>query len=340
MARTASRTTPNLQPQPPRGADFERAHSSVVLGEDVRGRRRGFTIVELLIVVVVIAILAAITIVAYNGITNRSKAAAASTAAEQAAKKVMTYAVTNSDNYPASLSDAGITDGSATYQYRVDNNAHPRTFCVTATTQNVSYWVSNTAGSPTVGACPGHGANGATVITNLHTNPRFVSTAGLASQTPSGSTTSITNGGGPSGVNSFRVATTQSGQLRLQFLGGTAAVSAGDKYNVSVYVRASQTIPSMSFEVSFSNGWVAFPTASITTSWTRLDTVITVPAGATSFNNIQLLSAGGVSSSLTIEVASPQLTREAELHAYGDGNSPGWAWNGSPNNSSSTGPTL
>lgn len=34
---------------------------------------KGFTIVELLIVVVVIAILAAITIVAYNGITYRSK---------------------------------------------------------------------------------------------------------------------------------------------------------------------------------------------------------------------------------------------------------------------------
>lgn len=38
-----------------------------------RQRQVGFTIVELLIVVVVIAILAAITIVAYNGIANRSK---------------------------------------------------------------------------------------------------------------------------------------------------------------------------------------------------------------------------------------------------------------------------
>ncbi len=37
-----------------------------------QNRQRGFTIVELLIVVVVIAILAAITIVAYNGIQNRT----------------------------------------------------------------------------------------------------------------------------------------------------------------------------------------------------------------------------------------------------------------------------
>lgn len=89
MARTASRTTPNLGSQPLRGADFERAYSSVVLGEDVRDRRRGFTIVELLIVVVVIAILAAITIVAYNGITNRANDSATISTAKQIEKQAI-----------------------------------------------------------------------------------------------------------------------------------------------------------------------------------------------------------------------------------------------------------
>ena len=47
----------------------------------------GFTIVELLIVIVVIAILAAITIVAFNGIQNRSKLSSAQSTASMIAKK-------------------------------------------------------------------------------------------------------------------------------------------------------------------------------------------------------------------------------------------------------------
>ena len=171
MARKASRTTPNLESQPLRGADFERAHSSVVLGEDVRDRRRGFTIVELLIVVVVIAILAAITIVAYNGITNRARAAAASSAAQQAAEKVAVFAIANSDQYPATLADAGVPNGSVTFQYGVDNTTTPRTFCVIATSNNVSYFASSTSAVPVAGACDGHGLNGEPTMTNLVLNP-------------------------------------------------------------------------------------------------------------------------------------------------------------------------
>ena len=52
-----------------------------------RKDQSGFTIVELLIVIVVIAILAAITIVAYNGIQNRSKTSAAASAANVVIKK-------------------------------------------------------------------------------------------------------------------------------------------------------------------------------------------------------------------------------------------------------------
>lgn len=80
---------------------------------------RGFTIVELLIVIVVIAILAAITIVAYNGIQQRSHTTAQKTTAENVAKKVEAYnAIQNA--YPTYNSStptvttqlAGVTDSS------------------------------------------------------------------------------------------------------------------------------------------------------------------------------------------------------------------------------------
>src|SRR5687768_14373793 len=83
-------------------------------------KQSGFTIVELLIVIVVIAILAAIAIVSYNGITDRAKHSGAQSGASQAAKKVLTYATTNSDQYPSDLTTAGISSsGNTNYEYTV-----------------------------------------------------------------------------------------------------------------------------------------------------------------------------------------------------------------------------
>ena len=54
-------------------------------------KRRGFTIVELLIVIVVIAILAAITIVAYNGIQQRARVTALYSGIKQVDKSLHLY---------------------------------------------------------------------------------------------------------------------------------------------------------------------------------------------------------------------------------------------------------
>ncbi len=118
---------------------------------------RGFTIVELLIVIVVIAVLAAITIVAFNGIQDRARASAAQSAASQAVKKVMAYAIDNSDQYPADLSAVGVADsGDTTYQYTSNNAVSPREYCVTATTDDISYYILSTGSTPVSGICPGH----------------------------------------------------------------------------------------------------------------------------------------------------------------------------------------
>jgi prepilin-type N-terminal cleavage/methylation domain-containing protein len=126
--------------------------------------KNGFTIVELLIVIVVIGILGAITLVGYNGIIDRAREASAQTAAKQAYTKVVTYATTSGDVYPASLAAAGVSNsGDTTFEYSVNNSVMPRTFCVTATVSNKSYYVSHTTGSPISGTCVGHVGGGPVV---------------------------------------------------------------------------------------------------------------------------------------------------------------------------------
>ena len=73
-------------------------------------RKKGFTIVELLIVIVVIGILAAITIVAYNGIQTRARDASRVSAVGVLKKGLALYAADNNDQYPAACS-AGDNQG-------------------------------------------------------------------------------------------------------------------------------------------------------------------------------------------------------------------------------------
>ncbi len=287
---------------------------------------------------VVIAILAAITIVAYNGINNRAKASAASSAAQQAAKKVMAYAVTNAEQYPAALSDAGVSDsGSTSYQYRVDNTGNPKTFCLTATSQNVSFFVSNAITSATAGACAGHGLNGVAPITNLVPNP----------SSESGTLAFSTAGSGSGGGVSIDTSRADSGSRSARFTrtGGSGtsgiksnaiAVSPNTAYRigVSTYVE-SGAIPQW-FAVDASYGsQVALSALGSTGSWRRASATYTTGPSQTTLMIYNLVGADGVyyADSLLIFQGGSSLST-----AYGDGDSPGWMWNGSPNNSTSTGP--
>ncbi len=123
-------------------------------------KQTGFTIVELLIVVVVIAILAAVTIVAYTGIKNRAETSALQNGLSQVSKKVLAYAALNTDNYPASLTDAGISASEAAkYQYTSDNTVSPKTYAVSVSKQpgsDVSFYISSTQQNVTNGIAPGH----------------------------------------------------------------------------------------------------------------------------------------------------------------------------------------
>jgi prepilin-type N-terminal cleavage/methylation domain-containing protein len=71
-------------------------------------QKSGFTIVELLIVIVVIAILAAISIVAYNGIQNRTNDAVIQSDIAQVSKRIELYKA-ETGSYPTSAVVSGGT---------------------------------------------------------------------------------------------------------------------------------------------------------------------------------------------------------------------------------------
>ena len=89
--------------------------------------KSGFTIVELLIVIVVIAILAAITIVAYNGIQNRTYESTVRSDLRMIAKKLAIYKLdSTNDRYPlgmsASLSPVTVKVSTAAYSNVANTN--------------------------------------------------------------------------------------------------------------------------------------------------------------------------------------------------------------------------
>ena len=316
----------------------------------MKKRAYGFTIVELLIVIVVIAILAAISIVAYRGIQDRANSSSASAKAAQIARQVQVYYAQN-DTYPDSLSQAGVTDTSG-LQYKVNNTTNPKTYCLTATTSNKSYYISNTNTSPTEGGCSGHGVGGAEAISNLVPNPSFESnTTGWSTSAISPSIESV---GVVSGSNAVRLTPNNTISDSFIRIGNNGVfpngVVPGSTYTVSatIYLPAAQTgvIDSSrprSIIVYSWNG--ATPTvigqsvrAPNSAGSTRLNTTFTVPSSATALE-IRLYN-GAQNTSSVVYWDAAMITEGTTLYSYADGNSPNWDWNGTVNASSSSGPAL
>jgi prepilin-type N-terminal cleavage/methylation domain-containing protein len=311
----------------------------------------GFTIVELLIVIVVIAILAAIVIIAYTGIQNKAHAAAAQAASNTAAK-LLTNSYTVNGTYPTDLSTVyngnpmPTTDGS-TYSYHP--GAGNTSYCMTVTNGNNSYKVTDTATQPTAGGCPGDGVGGVAAITNLATNPSAESvTTGWGYWSAGGAATfTRQTGGGYSGTSFMRMvftAASTTGSGGMYYGNSPEAVQVGNTYSLSGYVRTSVSKPMRTCIEWYSSTPSSMGTScsgNVTTtanSWTPLSATGQAPAG-TAWARITFYASGpSWNIGETLDVDAVMMTAGSNLYTYADGNTPNWIWNGTTNNSTSTGP--
>jgi prepilin-type N-terminal cleavage/methylation domain-containing protein len=184
---------------------------------------RGFTIVELLIVIVVIAMLAVIVLVAYNGVEDKAKSSKAAYSLTQAAKKVRLWQAENLSQAPATLADAGINDtADLSYQYSADTTVSPATFCITATTANMSYYLTSTSSSAQSGICPGHNL----IVWNESQATMPVPSATYDTTTYRSATASMRLGPGATG---------------RAIIGNPYTGTAGDVYKVTMWVQTDAT---------------------------------------------------------------------------------------------------
>lgn len=315
---------------------------------------KGFTIVELLIVIVVIGILAAIVIVAYNGIQQSARSAVAQSSANQAAAKLSTYSIQNSDTYPATLAIAGIADsGGTTYQYSVDNSASPATYCLTATVGSASFYVSSTNNVPTSGACAGQGNGGQAAITNLMINPG--AEGGVIGVNCGNCTRTLDTSWSAGGSTSFEVTPNSSNTDSDMNVGGDlgafrTGLQPGKTYTISATIRLVAALTgtlsnngSRQITAWYTSAGGSYIKASGTQApnaagETRVSVTFSIPADATAAW-LRFYDGAGLGGG-SVWWDNIMITEGSTVYNFADGDSPGWVWNGTPNASTSTGSPL
>ena len=309
--------------------------------------QKGFTIVELLIVVVVIAILAAITIVAYNGITGRTRASSAQANVSNAIKSLEVFKV-NNNRYPTSSNEANLPSGSNFVSYNAGAG-----FCVSYTSGDSTYYATNVV-TEKEGDC--------TPVVNIATNPSLeANTTGWSARwfgSGGNGTNVIDASGALCGSVGWRKTWTVAGggqDTGFQYsVPGT--VTPGAEYSVSVASRASYPTTYRAW-VSWSNASGSLGTSNMGTYYeaptpgeTKVKTFkATAPAGATTMLVIwgpypSLSGQPGFQSSTplgaTLDGDCVFVAQTSRLVNFADGSSANWAWSGTANASSSSGPAY
>ena len=316
----------------------------------------GFTIVELMVVIVVIAILATISYVGYYGLQDRASKSAVRSDLTAAAELLNADLVrSGGTSFPGDINDidrgAGLPASDGTeYQYTVNNSVDPPTFCLTATKDTLSFYITQ-EGDVSEGGCPGHGVGGAAAITNMATNPSVEVTGGWSSNNgslyPVARVTSVKRSGNQA-LESHHLSSSTT-LLSVYSAGATDGygfpVQPDTTYNVSYYFRsgvAHQGRVACSFRLddgSYTSSQTGVYVQGVINQWTRASITCDSPPNATKLRVGLLVMALSTQPAGTSAYADDLIAVEGtDEYDYMDGSSPSWLWNGVPGGSTSTGP--
>ena len=325
-------------------------------------KNTGFTIVELLVVIVVIALLVTLVIVAYNGVQSSARdkslladldtldgletrcglnKPACGIGASVAAKAW--YSGTGTDSYlqftPSSGNVIDVVVNTTDYCMRAYNpsSATYKTLATAATKES------------TAGACSLYGlgasvaAGGPAQITNMIIDPS-VEDGGISPNGPYFSPTlTVDSTTAAYGTKSLEVTTDASNpEGAIWWTGPTA--SAGTVYTCSISLKGTvgkglnvsgRAYTTGGAYITEGLGSVA---VTLSSSWQRVSVTFTAPAttGMIGIQYVHLTAEAGVN----IWGDGAMCTQGTTIYNYADGSSTGWIWNGTVNNSSSTGYPL
>jgi general secretion pathway protein G len=313
----------------------------------------GFTIVELLIVIVVIGILAAIIIVAYNGLQQKARTSAVMADLTNSAKKM---ALDNVNTGGYALTATAVDGGSGlpastgtTYQYHSTGT----TYCITGTNGTISYKISDTATTPTTGGCAGDSQGGVAAVTNLHPNPGAISGTGYGSWAGNPGNTNTTtptsvawSGSGSAYRSTWTAANNSTGDLQV-YVNSNAVLQANTVYTIRYRVVANQNStvgPPVLYSSAGTNSLIARSHSSdiSLTAGVPVEIWTTFQGDATAITSgfRILLNPRNVAAGNSFDLSEAVVYAGARNSTIGFywGSSPNWIWNGTANNSTSTGP--